>query len=121
MDYSFPKELRIRKKKEFEAVYERGAKKIGKFVIVHLLENNLGYPRLGITVSKKLGKAYVRNRWKRLIREIFRLNKQKLPPMDIVITVKKGYKPPKYKELEEDILLTIVTKGEKNESQEINS
>lgn len=111
MDFSFSKKYRLRRQKEFEAVYKKGTKKVGRFVIIYHLENELGYPRVGISVSKKVGKSAVRNRWKRLIREAFRLNRHLLPSWDIVIVVKRGYKKPKYKEVEEDILNTIV--GEK--------
>ncbi|MGB9667739.1 MAG: ribonuclease P protein component [Thermosulfidibacteraceae bacterium] len=108
MEFSFSKKYRLKRKREFEAVYKEGKKKNGKFVVIYYLENELGYPRLGLSVSKKIGKAVTRNRWKRLIREIFRLNKHLFPSWDIVIAVKRGYKPPKYRELEEDIVRTIV-------------
>ncbi len=53
--------------------------------------NQLGYPRIGLTVAKKQVKhACERNRIKRLTRESFRLNQHKLPSMDFVFLVKKG-------------------------------
>ncbi len=53
--------------------------------------NQLGYPRIGLTVAKKhVRHACQRNRIKRLARESFRLNQHKLPSMDFIFLVKKG-------------------------------
>ncbi|CBJ92667.1 Ribonuclease P protein component [Xenorhabdus nematophila F1] len=53
--------------------------------------NELGHPRIGLTVAKKnVKRAHERNRIKRLARESFRLNQHKLPSMDFVILVRKG-------------------------------
>ena len=107
MDFSFPKEYRLRKRREFRKVYEEGQKIYSQYFTIHALRNQLGHPRLGITVTRKIGKSVVRNRWKRLIREAFRLNKHKLPSWDIVVTVKRGYKPPKLQEVERDLVEAI--------------
>ncbi|PHM57746.1 ribonuclease P protein component [Xenorhabdus hominickii] len=53
--------------------------------------NELGHPRIGLTVAKKnVKRAHERNRIKRLSRESFRLNQHNLPSMDFVILVRKG-------------------------------
>ena len=104
MDQSFPKAFRLLKREEFKRVYARGRRVVGRYVLIHALPNTLGHPRLGITVTKKSGKAVVRNRWKRLIREAFRKNKGAFPPVDMVVTVKRGAGLPTYQELERDML-----------------
>ncbi len=103
-DFSFPKENRLRKRREFREVYEKGRRFTTRYFVIHILPNPFGRPRLGITVTRKVGKAVVRNRWKRLIREAFRLNKHRFGGWDIVVTVKRGYNPPGFHEVERDLV-----------------
>lgn len=58
----------------------------GPYLVLYARKNREGINRVGITVSKKLGKAHIRNRIRRRLREIYRLNEDKfLPGWDIVL------------------------------------
>ena len=58
----------------------------GPYMVLYARKNRTGINRLGITVSKKLGKAHIRNRIRRRLREVYRLNEEKfLPGWDIVL------------------------------------
>ena len=62
---------------EFKNVFDKGHYSLGSQVITHYRKNKLGYNRLGIGVSTKLGKAVKRNRVKRVIRDCYqKINKQ---------------------------------------------
>ena len=50
-----------------------------EILTLYMAENNCGYPRLGVSVGKSCGKAVVRNRLKRLLREVFRQNQDRIP------------------------------------------
>jgi ribonuclease P protein component len=65
-------------KAQFELVYKRGRSWAAKEIIVRALPNGLESTRYGLTVSRRVGKAVVRNRIKRRLREILR--KLNLPP-----------------------------------------
>jgi ribonuclease P protein component len=82
---------RIRRRVDYQLVYDRGLKIASRFSTVFILPHTTGArpSRLGIAATKKLGGAVVRNRAKRLIREVFRRNKI-APGFDIVIIPKRS-------------------------------
>ena len=68
----------IKKNHEFKTLFSKGKFYYGEIVHMYIKENNLGYNKFGIAISKKQGKAVYRNRIKRLIRYNYRKeNKQK--------------------------------------------
>ena len=59
------------------------------FLVLYARKNRLGSNRIGITVSKKLGHAVVRNRTRRRLREVYRLNEEKFQPgWDLVVVAR---------------------------------
>lgn len=59
------------------------------YLVLYARKNRTGGNRVGITVSKKLGKAHVRNRTRRRLREIYRLNESRFQPgWDIVVVAR---------------------------------
>ena len=97
--YSFPKRFRLRKESEFKEVFRRGRKVNLGFAVFYVTSNDLGYPRFGVVVSKKVSKkAVVRNRLKRLFREYFRLHKDRFNSKDVVAVVKSVIPGLKYLE-----------------------
>ena len=84
----FRPEEHIRRRAEFQQVYERGARIRGRFSTLFLLPNKLSIGRLGIAATRKLGGAVQRNRAKRLIREIFRRN-HVAAGFDVVVVPKR--------------------------------
>jgi ribonuclease P protein component len=73
-----PKSHRIAKRRDFLLAYDAGRKTFGRYVVIFARPNDLGHPRLGITATRKIGKANVRNRMKRWTREVFRRNQTAL-------------------------------------------
>ena len=74
---------------EFERVYREGSVCRGKFFSVHALLNGAGNPRLGLSVSKKVGNAVKRNLVRRRLKEIFRSAASELPRgVDIVVSAR---------------------------------
>jgi ribonuclease P protein component len=93
-DHSFSRDLRIRKPAEFDRIYKARNFAADDVLVVNGDANGLDHPRLGLSVSKKVGNAVVRNRWKRLIREAFRLSKERLPGgIDLIARPQKGAEP----------------------------
>ena len=88
---SFPRTHRLRKSAEFKTVFQNGKKVITGTLIFHVHANELGYSRLGLAVSRKVGKAVKRNKVKRRIREAFRHKSGTFPEgYDIVVIPRKG-------------------------------
>ena len=90
----YAKRYRIRRQRDFDRVRRRNVYAADQNLVVTACENTLPYPRLGVVVSRQVGNAVVRNRWKRLIREAFRLQKDRLPTgVDLVVRPRRGAKP----------------------------
>ena len=72
-------------------MYHSSRRYVGSCIIVETRDNQKPYSRLGITASKKFGKSYQRNRFKRIVREAYRLNIHQLPNgKDFHIRPRKG-------------------------------
>lgn len=87
--FAFKKTQRLLTKNDYNHVFEQAKKIVTSEFIVLFRENNLGYARLGLALSKKvIAKAHDRNRIKRLLRESFRQNE--LPAVDVVFLARQG-------------------------------
>lgn len=113
MRYFFPSKFRIRKRAEFVQIQRDGAKIYCKHFLIIVRPSKSGDSRLGVVVTRKLDKRAVRrNRLKRQLREIFRLNRSNLrSPLDIVIIARRGSLALKYWEIENEILGQLARKG----------
>ena len=89
---ALPKERRLAKRRDFLRTYDTGRKVFARYSVLFVAANGLPFSRLGITATKKLGKANVRNRLKRWTREVYRRQREPLGldgrPMDFVVNVK---------------------------------
>jgi len=91
---TFPRKLRLRSQAEFDWVYKAKVFAADDVLVLNARTSDLPHPRLGLSVSKKVGNAVTRNRWKRLIREAFRLSQHELPAgIDLVARPQKGAEP----------------------------
>lgn len=89
--FFFPPSFRLLNHSDFAHISNKGCKVITPLFIVLYLKSELPVSRLGITVSRKIGNAVLRNRIKRLFREFFRRNKDKLSQCyDISIIARKN-------------------------------
>jgi len=84
----FSKAHRITRRKEFERIYTEGLLLKNDYFRIYALAKDDPIPRLGLAVTTKLGKAVVRNRLKRHIREWFRKNKDEFRGFDLIIQPK---------------------------------
>ena len=68
----------LKENHEFRRLYHKGASAVSGSMVIYCRKNKLGHNRLGITVSVKRGHAVVRNRARRRLREVYRLNSGQL-------------------------------------------
>ncbi len=79
----------VKENYEFRRIYRKGKSAVSPQLVIYCQRNRRGHSRLGVSVSTKLGCAVVRNRVRRRIRDIYRLNKAKmLPGYDLIVVAR---------------------------------
>jgi len=102
---AFPKDFRLRTAADFKKVYSKGAKRKARLFVVFALRNGLEYSRFGLTTPRKLGKAHVRNRLKRAVREILRTSRAAIPTgFDFVVNPRRSASDREIEELRRELL-----------------
>ena len=91
---NFEKFRRLRASGDFQRVFRRRRSVADDLIIIYGRKNGRTYSRLGLSVSRKIGGAVIRNRWKRLIRESFRQLHSQLPVgLDLVVIPRQNSIP----------------------------
>ena len=87
---TFPRAARLRRRRDFLAVQQRGRRLFAREWVILALENQRGSPRLGVTVSSKVANAVGRNRAKRWAREAYRELAGGFPAVDVLAIARSG-------------------------------
>lgn len=102
---SFPHSHRIVRSVDYRMIYKVGKRVHSDRFVLFARENAIGHARLGITVSRKIGCAIIRNRTKRLLKEIFRRSSAEIPDnLDLVVNAKSGCVGAGFLELREEFI-----------------
>ncbi len=95
----------LKKNHEFRRLYQKGASAVAGSMVLYCRKNRLGHNRLGVTVSVKLGGAVVRNRARRRLREVYRLNSPRLSQgWDLILVARGRTLGASWKELNDSFL-----------------
>jgi ribonuclease P protein component len=107
------RKLRLRRREDFNVVYRYGRSFANsQFVVYWRKRSQKGSFRMGVSASSKLGGAVVRNRLRRMVKEIVRLNAAKLlEDTDLILIVRKPALSFPYKEMEGSILHVLRKAG----------
>ncbi len=90
-DFRFLRIYRLKLRTEFDMVFDQGIVTSDSVLVTHAVRNTLGYTRIGLSISKRVGSSPIRNQWKRWMREAYRLNRHVLPVgLDVVIRPRRG-------------------------------
>ena len=107
-DLSFPKDLKIKNTSEYEDILGKSRKLRGEHFDILYARNSLGYSRMGlIAAKKKVPSSVDRNRFKRVMREVFRTNKPLFGSLDIIFVANRGSQSLTYSQAMRDIELNL--------------
>ena len=107
-DHSFPKSVRLLKSKDYVRVYKTGKVGRGRHFQIHDCPNGPEISRVGISISKRVGKAVHRNLLRRWIREAVRTQKEYLPVgFDLVIHVRASSSELNFDRVQDELMLLL--------------
>lgn len=106
MSERLTRDQRLRRRADYLRCYRRGRRRHGRLAILYFVPNQLHHPRLGITASRKVGKAVVRHRLKRRVKEVYRRWKERdrLPAVDLVVHLKPAASASDFPTLRKELL-----------------
>ncbi|MBI1353304.1 MAG: ribonuclease P protein component [Acidobacteria bacterium] len=106
VDQRFPKSRRLLRRSQFRAVYDAGSRLPGPYFLIFWRDRQDAEPSLvGLTASRKVGKAVVRNRGKRLIREAARRHWDAFPAgCDIIFHLRRDIRGAVFEHVEGELL-----------------
>ena len=97
--------ISLKNSREFSQVYNHRKSLANKYLVMYVLPADQAYSRIGISVSKKVGNSVIRHRITRLIRESYRLNKDKLKDgYNIVVVARNTAKGKGFRDIESAFL-----------------
>jgi ribonuclease P protein component len=104
--YTFSKSDRLLSRPSFRRVYERGRKIHTRYFTAFVLDNELDRVRLGLTATRRVGKAVERNRCRRVLRDIFRKRRREagIATFDLVLNVKRELVSAPYDAVETEVV-----------------
>ena len=85
--------ITLKRNNDFRRIYSKGRSFGSSVLVTYVLKNHRGEVRIGITTSKKIGKAVLRNRSRRIIREAFRSVSKDISPGYDIVFVARGKTP----------------------------
>ena len=111
-DQTLPASQRVRRRTDFEHIYAHGLKRHGRFMTMFVLDRAVATdrPRLGVAATRKLGGAVVRNRAKRMSRELFRRHKP-ASALDVVVVPRREFLAADFPSLERDYIVLLTARG----------
>jgi ribonuclease P protein component len=98
-----PRTHRLTRHADFQRLYDEGRKFVHRLAVFFVLPSAGGVPRVGLTVSRRIGKAVRRNRIKRRLREAWRRRLDELPAVDVVVVARAGLAEARFSQIEEAV------------------
>jgi len=108
ISYKFLKEFRLLKSQDFKKISRNRKRVKSKYIIIDYIFETKALSRMGITASKKYGKAHERNRFKRITKEAYRLSRKELPSyISFVVRPTLEAKKAKMQDIQKEMLFLL--------------